>query len=108
MAGADISFTFPRKLNIEYKSDFTFLYDDRYAEKLAYKYGCGMRFGITPYIALGINFGKIKKQSVEKVEEEIAEEIEDAEIEDEGEVVESEIEENLPVWMPPLNFNVRR
>lgn len=111
VAGADISFTFPRKLNIEYKSDFTFLYDDHYAENLAYKYGGGMRFGITPYIALGINFGKIKKANVEKVEEEkeeIAEEIEEAEIEDDDEVVESETEENLPVWMPPLNFNVRR
>ena len=64
-----------------------------------------MRFGITPYIALGINFGKIKKANVEKVEEEeeITEAVEDVEIEDEN-----ESDENLPLWMPPLNFNVRR
>ncbi len=102
VAGLDITFTFPRKLNIDYNSDFSFIYEDSYAEKLVYKYGGGMRFGITPYIALGINFGKIKKTDVEKVEEKV----EDEEIENEDEDAESV--EKLPGWMPPINFNVKR
>ena len=96
VAGMDISFTFPRKLKINYNSDFSFLYDDRYEESLVYKYGGGMRFGITPYVAIGINFGKKKKASVENTEEKNCEQ----------EKIEED--ENIKPWIPPLQFNIKR
>lgn len=104
VAGVDISFAFPRKLKVDYRSDFAFIYQDRYAESLAYTYGKGMRFGITPYVALGVNFGKIKKAAAEKAEEK-AEAEGQAEIES-GEPTEGD--EQPPLWMPPVNFNIKR